>query len=98
MSMSKSSGEDGWRSFLNLCAQVKTTSQLDELLGLFLTHEERSDLADRYLIIRELVKGEKTQREMAQDLSVSIATITRGSNSVKMIGENLRNFLMQKIK
>jgi TrpR family trp operon transcriptional repressor len=85
--------EDGWRGFLRLCSEAEGPQALDELLWLFLTPEERTDIATRYLIVRELLKGKKTQREMAKDLGVSIAKITRGSNFLKMISKDLRRLL-----
>lgn len=85
--------EDGWRGFLSLCSKAKTPEELNELLWLFLTAEEKKDIATRYLIIQELVRGQKTQREMAKDLGVSIAKITRGSNFLKMISKKLRRLL-----
>ncbi len=87
------SEEDGWRGFLNLCSGAKSPSALDELFWLFLTPKERADIATRYLIVRELIRGKKTQREMAKDLGVSIAKITRGSNILKMISKDLRRLL-----
>jgi TrpR family transcriptional regulator, trp operon repressor len=85
--------EDGWRGFLNLCLKVETVKELEELFGLFLTPEEREDLSTRHLIVQELVRGKMTQREMAKNLGVSIAKITRGSNSLKMISKDLRRLL-----
>lgn len=87
------SEEDGWRGFLKLCLEAKSPKALDELFGLFLTAEERADMATRFTIVRELVRGKKTQREMAKDLKVSIAKITRGSNSLKIISKDLRRLL-----
>lgn len=85
--------EDGWQGFISLCLKAKMPKELDELFGLFLTPEERKDLSTRHLIVQELVRGKKTQREMAKDLGVSIAKITRGSNSLKMISKDLRRLL-----
>jgi TrpR family trp operon transcriptional repressor len=81
---------DGWRGFVKLCQKAKSEKELDELFWLFLTPEEREDIATRLLIVQELVKGEKTQREMARDLKVSIAKITRGSNFIKQMSKDLR--------
>jgi TrpR family trp operon transcriptional repressor len=85
--------EDGWQGFLSLCSSRKTSKELDELLWLFLTPEEQKDIATRYLIVKELMIGKKTQRAMAKDLGVSIAKITRGSNFLKMISKDLRRLL-----
>jgi TrpR family trp operon transcriptional repressor len=84
---------DGWRGFLSLCAGAGDANELGELLWLFLTPKERKDVATRYLIVRDLVQGKKTQREMARELGVSIAKITRGSNFLKMIKKDLRRRL-----
>ena len=70
----------------------------DELFDLVLTLEEKKDVADRCLIIKALLEEEKTQRKISADLQVSIAKITRGSNSLKIIGAKLRNYLKEKIK
>jgi len=91
--MKKNNEEDGWRGFLELCRKAESPDALDALFGLFLTPQERVDLADRYLIVRELMSGERTQREIAEERNVSIAKITRGSNALKMIGKDLRRLL-----
>lgn len=85
--------EDGWRLFLSICSGAKGPAELDELFGLFLTEEERADIATRYLIVRELIRGKKTQRQMAKELQVSIAKITRGSNFLKTISKDLKRLL-----
>jgi TrpR family trp operon transcriptional repressor len=84
----------GWQRFLELCCDSKQSSPLNELLQLLLTVEERHAIALRVALIRELLSGEKTQREIAADLEVSIAKITRGSNALKQIDDTLRRFLL----
>lgn len=83
----------GWKAFLNVCLQTKNEKELSQLLDLFLTHEEKEDLATRFLIIHELVKEKKTQRTISKDLNVSIAKITRGSNALKHIQKQVIDFL-----
>lgn len=96
--MSEQNSEDGWWRFLELLTQLKKTEDLDDFFNLFLTIEEKKNIATRYLIIRDLMRGKKTQREMADDLNVSIAKITRGSNALKALGGTLTNFLERKLK
>ncbi len=91
--MKKETEEGGWRGFLGLCRKAKSLEELDALLGLFLTHKERAGLSARYWIVRELVRGEKSQREIAEERHVSIAQITRGSNALKIIGQDLRRLI-----
>lgn len=85
--------EQGWRGFLELCSKIRSPEDLDGLLCLFLTIEERSALAARFLVISELVKGELTQREIAETCKASIGQITRGSNALKIIDAKLKKFL-----
>ena len=85
--------EAGWQKFLYLCQQCENTMQLTELLDLLFTLEEKEQLAMRVLLIEELLDGKKTQRQMAHDLGLSVAKITRGSNALKIISSKLRDFL-----
>jgi TrpR family transcriptional regulator, trp operon repressor len=85
--------DDRWWRFLRLCLEVDTPEQLDAFFTFFLTSEERSDLASRYLLVKELVSGEKTQRKIAADLGVSISKITRGSNAMKILDNETREWL-----
>lgn len=90
--------EDGWWGFLDLCLKSGSSKMLDELFDLLLTFSEREEIASRYLIVKELIKEKKTQREMSQELKVSIAKITRGSNCIKEISPALRSFLEKHLK
>jgi TrpR family trp operon transcriptional repressor len=85
--------QKGWNSFIAMCVAAEDEKSLSSLLDLFLTPEEKSDLSTRYLIVKELLKQEKTQRQIAKDLNVSIAKITRGSNELKRINPKLLQYL-----
>jgi len=65
----------------------------DELLELLCTINELEQINARIEIIRGLVKGKETQRELAQRLNLSIAKITRGSNELKRMSPRLLEFL-----
>lgn len=91
--MKKKTEEDGWRLFLERCLLVESVKDLEAFFRLFLTPAERAEIANRFLIVRELLKEEKTQREIARDLGVSIANISRGSNFLKITGSDLKKFL-----
>lgn len=91
--MAKSNVKDGWSQFLQMCTEFDSPSEFKEFFDLFLTLEEKQDLARRFLLVRELLQGDKTQREIAKDLKLSISKITRGSNALKIVRGSLREFL-----
>lgn len=85
--------EAGWQGFIEMCLNTQDEKSLQAMLSLFLTPEEKIDIARRFLIIKELVKAEKTQRDIAKSLDVSIAKITRGSNELKRLDKKWRDYL-----
>lgn len=89
--------EQGWHEFLQLCLSTKNEKTLSSLLEFFLTAEEKEDLSTRCLIVQALLAQELPQRQMAEELHVSIAKITRGSNELKRISPELKKFLQNKL-
>lgn len=85
-----------FEGFLSLCVMAKE-AELRELFEFFLTAEERSQLAGRVVVIQALLKGELTQREIAENLGVSISQITRGSNALRRISTKLKRKLKEKL-
>lgn len=76
---------------------MKSEKDLEELFDLFFTLEEKELLASRYVIIKALLEGKLTQREIAGSCHVSISQITRGSNALKIIDPKLKIFLESQI-
>lgn len=95
--MKQNSGEDGWRGFLELCSKARNKEELEGCFNLFFTIEEKEMLASRYLIVKALLEGSLTQREISEQHQVSIAQITRGSNALKIIHPVVRKFLETKM-
>lgn len=89
MEISKS----GWQQLLHWCQNAENDKQLSGLFDLILTPEEKSDIALRCLVIRELLAKEHSQREIAKNLNVSIAKITRGSNEIKRIKPQIIQYI-----
>ena len=87
----------GWRQFLELVLSLKKKDELEQIFDLFLTIEEKQLLAQRYLIIKELLDEKISQREIAKEHQVSIAQITRGSNALKRINPKVKHFLKTKL-
>jgi TrpR family trp operon transcriptional repressor len=82
-----------WKQFLTLCQKAQSLDQIEEVLNLFLTAEEKEMIISRYKIVKVLLSKEFTQREISQREKVSIAQITRGSNALKNISYSLKQFL-----
>jgi len=89
----KEKSKQGLADFAKLCTQIENPEDLLQLFDLFFTIEEKETLAQRYLIVEALLKGELTQREISEKMKVSIAQITRGSNAMKIIDDKLKDFL-----
>jgi TrpR family trp operon transcriptional repressor len=85
--------KEGWNLFLQLCLETKKSSRLEELLSLFLTIEEKEHLSSRMQIIKSLLSEKLSQREISDEMKVSISQITRGSNALKIVSDDLLKFL-----
>jgi TrpR family trp operon transcriptional repressor len=85
--------ECAWHEFLLQCLKFNKVEELSEFLNVFLTISEREEIPKRLQIVRELLKGEKTQRTIAESLKVSIANVTRASNIIKSGQYNLTRLL-----
>ncbi len=86
--------QDDWKEFLSLCLKTKDEATLSQLFDLFLTIDEKENIIDRLLITKALLTGDLPQRQISEKLNVSIAKITRGSNALKTIDPNLKEFLL----
>lgn len=87
----------GWKEFLDLVSRANGENELHELLQLLLTLEEQEHLAMRTMLVKALLEGKQTQRDISKHLHISIAKITRGSNGLKQISSGLRKFLKREL-
>ena len=78
-----------------LILSSKNKKLCTQLLEFFLTPEEKSDLELRVILIKALLEGKMTQRQIASEYNISIAKITRGSNELKRIDPKLLTYLKQ---
>ena len=77
------------------CKELSKHNLLGDFFEMMLTHEERLNISNRLLIIQELLKGTKTQRQIAKEYNVSISQITIGSNQLKDISKKLQSQLLE---
>ncbi|EOV0105380.1 TPA: trp operon repressor [Vibrio vulnificus] len=82
--MSQQPEYNDWQQIVDLVKISVEQEQHDMLLTMLMTPDEREALISRVNIVRELLKGELSQRQISQMLGVGIATITRGSNELKL--------------
>lgn len=82
---------EGWKEFLSLVKSIKSENELSGILKLVLTPEEFASIGGRILILQALLRGDESQRDMAERLKVSIATITRGSNALKIVDDETKD-------
>lgn len=80
-----------------LCTKAEKQGLLNEWLKFLFTPTELEDLKKRLDLIAALLKDQETQREIAKNHTVSIAKITRGSNALKVISPELKEFLVKNL-
>lgn len=86
-----------WQLFLELLKQAMLENKEEELLSILLTLDEKNSLGLRVQIIKALLDNQLPQREIQQQLTTSAATITRGSNMLKALDPDVRQWIHQKL-
>lgn len=84
-----------WNDFVTLLRQAFADGQEDALLTLLLTPDERDAVGLRVKIIDQLLEKNLSQREIQQKLNTSAATITRGSNMLKIMDDEFIEWLQK---
>jgi TrpR family transcriptional regulator, trp operon repressor len=87
----------GLDAFLVLCTKLETLEELGEFFDLLLTEEEKRLLSSRIIILKELLEGNRSQRDIAKIQNVSISQITRGSNALKRASSSTKKFLQENL-
>lgn len=85
--------EQDYMIFLDMCLKSKKNTHLQAVFDLFFTIEEKENIASRMKIIRTLLDKKLSQRAISETMQVSISQITRGSNALKVIDDDLLTFI-----
>ncbi len=88
---------NSWQRFIDLCQTATHHDKLSDLFCYIFTLEEQQQLATRVMLTKALLNGEHSQRDIAAELKISISKITRGSNALKIIDDDLKLFLQQQL-
>lgn len=72
-----------WNLVLDKVLKHPNSDELTSLFQLLLTEDERSAISGRLKVFQLLLEGELSQRQIAAEYEISIATITRCSNYLK---------------
>lgn len=86
-----------WQQFVLLVKQAVEEDQLEDLFTMLFTTDERNSFGLRVQIINALLNTDLPQREIQQQLRTSAATITRGSNMLKIVNPDIREWVSNKL-
>lgn len=74
--------EQGFEELCSLIIKSKDKDFLMDFLASLLTPAEKKDIANRWLLVKEIANG-KSQRDIAKSFKMSLCKITRGSKELK---------------
>jgi len=74
--------EDNLSEIIEIFSNTTDKREMRSLFEDVFTDAERTDIAKRWYIFKELYKG-TPQRKIAKDMEVSLCKITRGSKTLK---------------
>ncbi|MFN8769957.1 MAG: trp operon repressor [Neisseriaceae bacterium] len=82
-----------WHAFIEQFNNFKDLHEVEAFFDTILTATEKVEFANRLCIIKELLLNKETQRDIAKNLKVSLANVTRGSNVLKTSKYDLKKLL-----
>jgi len=85
---------DNLSEIIEIFARTSDKREMRSLFEDMFTDAERTDLAKRWYIFKELYKG-TPQRRIAKDMEVSLCKITRGSKTLKNDDSVIRKVLSE---
>ncbi|MBK2095679.1 trp operon repressor [Francisella philomiragia] len=88
----------GWQQLVNILSETSDSKDIDIICDFLLTKEEKEQLNKRVLLTKELLKKEKSQREISKEIGISICTVTRCSNALKDCSKRVKEIFSDNIK
>ncbi|AAU38173.1 MULTISPECIES: trp operon repressor [Basfia] len=82
-----------WTKFIETLRIAFNDGKEQDLLTLLLTPDERDAIGLRLQIVAQLLDKKIPQREIQQNLNTSAATITRGSNMLKLMSPDFMEWV-----
>lgn len=82
-----------WQQTVKLLHQAFNDGYSIDILKLLMTTDERDALITRVKIVHSLLDGSINQRQLKDQLKIGIATVTRGSNSLKEATPEFKKWL-----
>lgn len=70
-----------FQDFINIVTSIQDTKMMEDFLVGITTEKERSEMTQRIEIVKQLLDG-VSQQQIAKNLGVGVATVTRGSKEL----------------
>lgn len=87
-----------WNDFVDILRISFEQGKEQDILTLLLTADERDAVGLRLQIVAQLLDKNIPQREIQQNLNTSAATITRGSNMIKMMPPEFMSWIREQLE
>ncbi|MFT7184478.1 MAG: Trp operon repressor [Oceanicoccus sp.] len=71
-----------YKEFFDIILKLKNQDEVESFMSDILTPQELDAVTERWQIVKMLMEGEHSQREIATELSVALATVTRGNRQL----------------
>ena len=85
---------DDFHELVDVFARTSNYEDMQKLFEELFTQREKYDFALRWRLLKDLHYG-KTQREIANDLGISLCKITRGSKILKSPESQIKKILQE---
>jgi len=85
--------QDDWQKTVDFLSRAFDNNHQFDIFKLLMTIDERNALITRVKIVKALLEGKINQRQLREQLGIGIATVTRGSNSLKDVSPEFKQWL-----